>query len=116
MAAGDECRRVAEAGRGGTSTFHGGRSDARGGSAVNSPTILQDAEYKHALAAVERTLEKLKGCSPEEKGRLQEDFHQLQDLLKKLTSGKVEIVVFGEISTGKSALINALIGEAVASV
>src|SRR6185503_12918755 len=34
----------------------------------------------------------------------------------KLTSGRVEIVIFGEISTGKSALINALVGQAVASV
>jgi small GTP-binding protein len=34
----------------------------------------------------------------------------------KLTSGRVEIVVFGEISTGKSALINALVGQDVASV
>src|SRR5690606_35244558 len=28
----------------------------------------------------------------------------------------VEIVIFGEISTGKSALINAIVGEAVAAV
>ena len=34
----------------------------------------------------------------------------------KLTSGRVEIVIFGEISTGKSALINALVGRDVASV
>jgi small GTP-binding protein len=34
----------------------------------------------------------------------------------KLTSGRVEIVIFGEISTGKSALINALVGKEIASV
>ena len=59
---------------------------------MSSPTILEDGEYKHALAAVERTLDKLKGCSPDERHRLQGDFQQLQDLLKKLTTGKVEIV------------------------
>ena len=37
-------------------------------------------------------------------------------MAEKLAAGKVEIVVFGEISTGKSALINALVGEAVAEV
>jgi small GTP-binding protein len=35
---------------------------------------------------------------------------------QKLAGGRVEIVVFGEISTGKSALINALVGRPVASV
>ena len=37
-------------------------------------------------------------------------------MAEKLAAGRVEIVVFGEISTGKSALINALVGEAVAEV
>ncbi len=37
-------------------------------------------------------------------------------MAEKLAAGKVEIVVFGEISTGKSAMINALVGEAVADV
>ena len=35
---------------------------------------------------------------------------------EKLTGGRVEIAVFGEISTGKSALINALVGQPVAAV
>ena len=37
-------------------------------------------------------------------------------MLRKLTTGRIEIAVFGEISTGKSALINALVGQAVAQV
>ena len=37
-------------------------------------------------------------------------------MLKKLRDGRVDIVVFGEISTGKSAMINALVGEEAASV
>jgi small GTP-binding protein len=47
---------------------------------------------------------------------LQRDLDQLHAMAEKLAAGKVEIVVFGEISTGKSALINALVGEAVAEV
>jgi len=34
----------------------------------------------------------------------------------KVTNGRVEIVIFGEISTGKSAMINALVGRDVAEV
>jgi len=44
------------------------------------------------------------------------DLDNIKEMIAKTTSGKVEIVVFGEISTGKSALINALIGESVAGV
>ena len=37
-------------------------------------------------------------------------------MYEKVSNGRVEIVIFGEISTGKSALINALIGREVAEV
>ena len=37
-------------------------------------------------------------------------------MYEKITNGSVEIVIFGEISTGKSAMVNALIGRAVAEV
>ena len=36
--------------------------------------------------------------------------------LRSSSSGRVEIVVFGEISTGKSALVNALVGDALTQV
>ena len=72
--------------------------------------------YRQALAAVEQTLEKVRRCSVEEKARLRQELAGLKSMHDKLTSGRVEIVVFGEISTGKSALINALVGRDVASV
>ena len=75
-----------------------------------------DEHYRQALAALQHTLEKLRGCRGEEKERMRRDLEQLSQMAQKLTSGRVEIVVFGEISTGKSALINALVGQAVASV
>ena len=75
-----------------------------------------DDHYRQALAAVEQTLDKYRRCTPAEKEKLRSELAGLRDMHDKLQSGRVEIVVFGEISTGKSALINALVGEAVAAV
>jgi small GTP-binding protein len=75
-----------------------------------------DDHYRQALAAVEQTLDKYRRCTDAEKEKLRSELAGLRDMHDKLQSGRVEIVVFGEISTGKSALINALVGEAVAAV
>ena len=72
--------------------------------------------YRQALAAVEQTLDRVRRCTDEEKARLRAELAGLRQMHEKLTSGRVEIVIFGEISTGKSALINALVGQDVASV
>jgi ribosome biogenesis GTPase A len=72
--------------------------------------------FHEALASVKKAVDKYRGCSPEEKEKLRNDLAQLQEMERKLTAGRVEIVLFGEISTGKSALINALIGKPVAEV
>ncbi len=83
-------------------------------SSQNNPAL--DPQYLDAIRAVEATLSKMRGCPDDERERLQADIIQLDEMYKKVTTGRVEIVIFGEISTGKSALINALIGKAVASV
>lgn len=75
-----------------------------------------DDDYAAALATVRRTIDQFRGCSEEERTALREDLERLQTMADKLVSERVEIVVFGEISTGKSALINALVGDAVAQV
>ena len=80
---------------------------------ISSPT---DDSYQQALASVEQTLARVRECTDEEKSRLRAELAGLRQMLDKLTSGRVEIVIFGEISTGKSALINALVGRDVASV
>jgi small GTP-binding protein len=77
---------------------------------------LIDSSYDEALSAVRQSIDQFRGCSAEERASLQRDLDQLHAMAEKLAAGRVEIVVFGEISTGKSALINALVGEAVASV
>lgn len=65
---------------------------------------------------MEQTLNRVRQCSDEEKARLRAELAGLRQMHDKLLSGRVEIVIFGEISTGKSALINALVGRDVASV
>ena len=79
--------------------------------------IPEGAEaYAQARRAVEKTLERLRNCSEEERQRLRRDWDALDDMADKLARGDLEIVVFGEISTGKSALINALSGNQLAPV
>ena len=75
-----------------------------------------DRELWAALDAVRSAIEQVERCDPAEREALVDELRELRDLAKKLRSGRVEIVVFGEISTGKSALINALTGESVAQV
>ncbi len=77
---------------------------------------FQDPQYREAIRAVESTLAQLNGCPDAERKRLLVDIAQLDEMYQKVTTGRIEIVIFGEISTGKSALINALIGRAVAEV
>lgn len=83
---------------------------------MTEPTLPHDDHYRRAIQSLTQTLEKLRGCSDEERGILHSDLRQLQEMSNKLTDGRVEIVVFGEISTGKSALINALVGREVTAV
>ncbi len=83
---------------------------------MQTATSQEANTYDDSLAAVRRTIEAFKGCTEQERQLLQRDVEQLQEMAEKLQSGQVEIVVFGEISTGKSALINALVGNAVAQV
>ena len=90
-------------------------------SVTNQPDTQQDAgpdddRYRQALASLVRSINQIRGCSDAEKRQLQDDLQQLQEMQAKLSSGRVDIVVFGEISTGKSALVNALVSDAVREV
>ncbi len=78
--------------------------------------VTGDKHFQRAVASLEHTMDKLRGCSTQEKDQLRGDLHELQEMLVKLTKGRVEIAVFGEISTGKSAIINALVGQVVTEV
>jgi small GTP-binding protein len=80
------------------------------------PKAASGSAFHEAISVVQRAVAKYRGCSPAEKERLRLDLLQLEQMQEKLTQGRVEIVLFGEISTGKSALINALVGQHVAEV
>lgn len=81
-----------------------------------STSTPRDVDFHAALVSVRRAIEKFQGCTPAEKQELARDLTELEHMAEKLGSGRVEIVVFGEISTGKSALINALVGDEIAQV
>jgi small GTP-binding protein len=69
-----------------------------------------------ALPSRRFAIQKARGSTAAARETLLRDVEQLHEMAAKLEAGRVEIVVFGEISTGKSALINALVGDAVAKV
>lgn len=75
-----------------------------------------DDSYRDAMLSIERALDRYKTSSSDEKEKLRQELAGLRAMHDKLSSGRVEIVVFGEISTGKSAMINALVGRDVAAV
>lgn len=79
-------------------------------------TDQPNPDVQDALSGVERSIAQIENCSPEEREALIAELRELHDLADKLRHERVEVAVFGEISTGKSALINALAGEEVAGV
>ncbi len=76
----------------------------------------QHQAYAEALASVRHAIAQFDGCTPAEKISLGRELSELEAISQKLEAGHVEIVIFGEIDTGKSALINALVGQQVAEV
>ncbi len=72
--------------------------------------------YSEAMASVRHAIAQFDGCSEAEKAALAKELADLEAISQKLEMGRVEIVLFGEIDTGKSALINALMGQSVAQV
>jgi small GTP-binding protein len=89
-------------------------SDASSPGSAESPE--GEVRFEDTLQSVRRAIEVFTGCSAEERQLLTAEIDQLRAMAEKLETGRVEIVVVGEISTGKSALINALVGRAVTSV
>ena len=83
---------------------------------TSDPNSKNEDSYLEAVKAVEKTLSDLRGCPDSEREKLKDDISQLSEMHEKVINGRIEIVIFGEISTGKSALINALIGRHVADV
>jgi small GTP-binding protein len=53
---------------------------------------------------------------PEERVDLEAEFRQIDEVLERLKSGYVYVALFGKTSVGKSAIVNALLGDDVAKV
>ena len=81
-------------------------------SAGPSLTKEQHAAHDALLSALREET----ACSSAELSELAEDFADLRHAISKLQAGRFEVVLLGEIDTGKSALANALVGANVASV
>ncbi|MDQ3707278.1 MAG: GTP-binding protein [Chloroflexota bacterium] len=80
--------------------------------AETAPSI----HYESSLAAVQETLAEFERNTVDENHALTEELTELTEMSDKLKAGHLDIVVFGEINTGKSSMINALIGREVAEV
>ncbi len=64
-------------------------------------------------------LRRLSGDSrlrPAERAAIEKEMREIEDFTSKLENGRVEIAAFGEVGSGKSALLNALAGETVFAV
>lgn len=68
------------------------------------------------MASLQKNLRQMEGVGAKERDQLTQELDGLRQMQEKLARGRIEIVVFGEISTGKSALINALAGSELTSV
>jgi small GTP-binding protein len=71
-----------------------------------------ERQYQDTLT----TLRRLAGSTElrdSERDAVADDLRDIDNMLDKLEKGVVEIAVFGEINSGKSSLLNALLGEKV---
>ncbi len=53
---------------------------------------------------------------PQERATIEKEMHEIEDFTAKLENGRLEIAAFGEVGSGKSALLNALAGETIFAV
>lgn len=71
-----------------------------------------DRHYDDTLATLRRLAQSAE-LRDSERETVAEDLRDIDAMLAKLEQGVVEIAVFGEINSGKSSLLNALIGRKV---
>ncbi|MDA7950401.1 MAG: GTP-binding protein [Pirellulaceae bacterium] len=83
---------------------------------MNEANETPNTNYHDAIRSLEHTLDRLHGCTDAEREKLHAEFLHLKEMSEKLVKGRIDIVVFGEISTGKSACINAIVGKEITQV
>jgi len=77
---------------------------------MNDQTVLPDTI---------EALKKLSGDTrlrSEERAAVEKEMRDIEEFTQKLENGRVEIAAFGEVGSGKSALLNALAGEKIFAV
>ncbi len=77
---------------------------------MNDQSILPDTV--EAL----RTLSGDARLRPQERAAIEREMHDIEEFTAKLENGRLEIAAFGEVGSGKSALLNALAGEKIFAV
>src|SRR5215472_15626779 len=77
---------------------------------MHDQTILPDTvEALRALSGDAR-------LRPQERAAIEKEMHDIEEFTAKLENGRLEIAAFGEVGSGKSALLNALAGEKIFAV
>lgn len=87
---------------------------------LSLPVSMQESHFNRARASLRQTLNryavygrgiKRSAATVEIQSALKKDLDQLSDALDRLNHGIFKIAVFGLVSRGKSAVINALLGQ-----
>ncbi len=79
-----------------------------------APARTTEASEADHLDLAQESLDALvndKRVPPEVRESLMQDYEEVQAMLDRLERGHLHIAVFGRVSVGKSALLNALLGE-----
>ncbi|MCF6301520.1 MAG: 50S ribosome-binding GTPase, partial [Proteobacteria bacterium] len=82
-----------------------------------SKSTKPEIEPKAKPSATDKTLDSLKELLKDEhipatvRVQLKDEYQQVQQLIDKLKNQQVHIIAFGKVSSGKSSLLNALIGK-----
>jgi GTP-binding protein Era len=87
-----------------------GRWWARGAPAAPEPASEKDAHLLRAADSLRALLED-PAIPPDVRESLAADYAQVEAMLDKIEHGQVHLAVFGRVSVGKSALLNALLGR-----
>lgn len=92
------------------------------GVSIDRPTSMQEVHFSRARSSLKQTLSRYsqqlrrgqRGVAAVElQAALKTDYDRLNASLEKLDQGLIRIAVFGLVSRGKSAVINALLGQKI---